>query len=366
MQHAPNTPPPPPPPTPPTTSSSEDSRSLHMNDLGTTSSGYKTQLDRGRSKKGGKIVRPPPSKKKMPRGASWNDEHRCKIPLDRGGKNMPRYMQETKLSKTKLAYKAHDQESAQYSRNEKRASETHKINTVELHRQLAAKVQHLKVQRHEWLRRDKALDLNLEHAKNDLEELEKIALDDTQETTRARMEREFIEYKTDMEKRIEQATLISETIADDIEFGQSEHVVRMNAMNKEHRRFVEEKKVVLAALSDDLLTAKVRNENFLAEHSNAIREAEEDKLMAEVEADRVYAAGTGLRQALIEEGGKHLHEAKLYNANQFHENSEKYHSIIAHLQMETEQLSSSLAAATAERDALMEESKMYNSSGTAE
>ena len=162
----------------------------------------------------------PPSKKKMPRGASWNDEHRCKIPLDRGGKNMPRYMQETKLSKTKLAYKAHDQESAQYSRNEKRASETHKINTVELHRQLAAKVQHLKVQRHEWLRRDKALDLNLEHAKNDLEELEKIALDDTQETTRARMEREFIEYKTDMEKRIEQATLISETIADDIEFGQ--------------------------------------------------------------------------------------------------------------------------------------------------
>ena len=92
--------------------------------------------------KGGKIVIP----KHIPRsGTSWENPNRGQIPLDRAGKHLPRYMQETNVSKTKLAFKHTDQNNAREHRKHSRAAKNQAVDLVGQHRQLVTQVKNLSV-----------------------------------------------------------------------------------------------------------------------------------------------------------------------------------------------------------------------------
>ena len=102
---------------------------------------YTTQLEQ-KINKGGKIVIP----KHIPRsGTSWENPNRGQIPLDRAGKHLPRYMQETNVSKTKLAFKHTDQNNAREHRKHSRAAKNQAVDLVGQHRQLVTQVKNLSV-----------------------------------------------------------------------------------------------------------------------------------------------------------------------------------------------------------------------------
>ena len=215
------------------------------------------------------------------------------------------------------------------------------------------------VQKSEYIRHDKALDIDLEHAKIDLAKLQETESGEQFETTRARLEREFKEYVADMHLQIADATAEAETIGDTIDQQQVQHTTAMLILENQHRTYVEEKKNILLDYSEQIKIAQTRNQIYIEEHLNEIRQAEQSKLNAEYDAEKISNSGTALRRALTIEGGMDLYEAKQFNAKQYQDDAQKLANITAHLTMEVEQLSSSLAQATAERDMLMEESKMY-------
>ena len=162
---------------------------------GSMNGDYITQLERNThiSRKGGRIVKPTNERNHhYPKGGMWMDDSKNVIPLDRGGKHLPRYMQETSVSKTKLAYKHNDQTLLRKSRKQARAAKDHPENLVEQRRKLVAEYHDLKTKRSEWSRIDKALDIDLANTKRELAQLEELdSLEKVQETTRGRLEREF-------------------------------------------------------------------------------------------------------------------------------------------------------------------------------
>jgi hypothetical protein len=352
--------------TPTTQSSDHSEEDYHYVDSNTGAhaheNGYTTQLERKtapptKDKRGGKIVKP--HEHHFPTGSTWENSHRGKIPLDRGGKHLPRYMQETNVSKTKLAYKHTDQQYARMHRTKQRSAKTAAVDLVGQHRELLNQVKHLTVQRSEWIRHDKALDIDLEQAKHDLQKLTESDAGEKHETTRARLEREFNSFQKDMQAKIQHATEEAENVAIKIEHEHQQHLASIDLLENQHRMFVEEKKQLLEDITEQITAGKIRNKRYMMEHEDQIRKAEEVKLDAEARTDAVEQSGTALHRALVVECAMDLHNAKLFNAKQYQQDTQKYQNITAHLTMEVEQLSSSLEQATAERDMLMEESRMY-------
>ena len=116
-------------------------RSIQIIDTMDQKPTYTTQLEQ-KINKGGKIVIP----KHIPRsGTSWENPNRGQIPLDRAGKHLPRYMQETNVSKTKLAFKHTDQNNAREHRKHSRAAKNQAVDLVGQHRQLVTQVKNLSV-----------------------------------------------------------------------------------------------------------------------------------------------------------------------------------------------------------------------------
>ena len=97
----------------------------------------------------------------------------------------------------------------------------------------------------------------------------------------------------------------------------------------------------------------------MAQHGAAIAEAEIASDFQLQELRELENHISELRRALAKEGGLQLHKAKMFNAEQFKADCAKYQKIISHLQKQTCELSLELNATVSERDALVEESKLY-------
>ena len=281
--------------------------------------------------------------------------------MDRGGPKLPRYMQETTGSKTKLAYKHQHQSQFRESRKHKLAAQNHHSNLVEQHRKLVHRCNEQQLKKTEWIRLDNALDIDLQHVKEDLAALEAVgSQEQIQETTRARMEREFNSFQTEMKKQIEELAVESEKIAVVIDTEQQHHHVVMNAMKEEHDIYVADKKHILEALDQQIAQAYRRNFEYFQANEAAMLKAQKELAVAEEKLVAIDRSGIELKRALVVEGGADLHQTKLYNAKQHHCDSEKYRNMATHLRLETEQLLSSLMEVEAERDMLMEQSRSYS------
>ncbi len=315
---------------------------------------------------GGRIVIPD-KYRRSPRGSMViHDDPRTKtIPLDRGGKNLPRFMQETGASKRKLQSKR----AAQLARRRLANGKGHagQLSAIEHHRRQAEAARTLHNTIVDLLRRDEACELDLQHYKAELEELEGVfgndpsGLDDApRETTRARMEREFHAMESDMKTKVRLAKLRANALEASVQAGQEAHIARMEAMAEAHRAFVAEKRAALEAAQERVDVARSRARSYLAEHESSISAAEVQQRDSERAAARLERRVRTLAKALAKEDGMDLHRTKMLNAKNYRDDQDKYQQIISHLQMENQQLSVELSAATAQRDALVEESRLWH------
>ena len=318
-----------------------------------TPTSYQTQLDRG---SGGR-VKPSPH-----RPQAWENNSRGVIPLDRGGKHLPRYMQETSISKKKLLFKHNDQNSLRRTRKQQRDAKNNPIDVIDSHRKIAGEIEKLRIQKFDLTRFDQQLDHDLSQIKEELSQLQTIGAahqEADQEETRAKMAKEFQDYTVEMHRKIEQSTVESESIADMIEKEQQAHETTLNGMMEEHRTFIEEIKFTLDDLDQQIAHTYDANGMYLHANQEKIVHARQAQAQAEHNLSQIDRTGDDLKRALVEEGGWELHLAKIYNLKQHHADAEKYRNIMTLLRMQTEELIGALVEAEAERDMLLEQSRTY-------
>jgi hypothetical protein len=308
-------------------------------------------------RKGGRIVQPTSAAVPTPAKKAFqiHDDPRTKhIPLDRGGKNLPRYMQETGSSKRMLSLRRAEQDARRYGSAQK------KNDLKDAFARMQTSVNDLQASVYELQQQDKALDVDIEHCLAELAELKQYeASDGRHETTRMRTERDLEEFKLRMRKKIGMVRRTADGYEQELQDGEQAHAALLASTEAAHTAYVGERFAALAEQEASLEGKGARNEAYMVQNGAAIAEAEIARDFQQQEVRQLEHRIAEMKRALAREGGLTLHKAKIYNAQQFQADSSKYHKIVSHLQKQTCELSLELNMAASERDALVEESKTY-------
>lgn len=307
-------------------------------------------------RRGGRIVKPnsAASSTEKKKYVIHDDPRTKHIPLDRGGKGLPRYMQETGSSKRMLSLRRAEQDARRYGTSQD------KTNMLEAFREMQGTINNLKVSVYELQQQETALDTSIAHCLAELVELKQYeASDGRHETTRMRTARELEEYKLRMRKKIGLLRRAADGYEQELQSEEHAHEVFMANAEAAHTDYVRERHDMLTKQDALFKEKRLRNEKYMAQNGASIAEAEIALDFRQQEMRQLEHKIGEMKKSLAKEGGLTLHKAKLFNARQFQADCAKYHKIISHLQKQTCELSLELNTAVSERDALVEESKTY-------
>ena len=300
-------------------------------------------------KKGGriKVPSPPQSDKQF---QIHDDPTKKHIPLDRGGRHLPRYMQETGSSRRMLSLR----------RADRRVVDPSELNIIERFHHLQSNVIDLQTEVSKLKKMDGAYDIEIKKSLLELSKLKVYEKEDGPiESETAQTEYKYNEMRQKLGKEIQNVQNEADTAEKELQSGALEYSKFMDNLTISHQEYVRSRYEILAGLEKNWSMCTARNAKFMETNSDIIKQSEYSCNTLRQEVNELEQRTKELRQCLAEEGGLELHRAKLLNAKQYNIDLNKYQQIISHLKKKNCELSMQLNSAASERDALVEESRLF-------